>query len=48
MLRKVYDEDLTAGGRLGIFLDSAEDLPTMLPLQASKSNPYSQWWASLS
>ena len=22
MLRKVYDEDLTAGGRLGIFLDS--------------------------
>ena len=22
MLRKVYDEDLAAGGRLGIFLDS--------------------------
>ena len=22
MMRKVYDEDLTAGGRLGIFLDS--------------------------
>ena len=22
MLRKVYDEDLTVGGRLGIFLDS--------------------------
>ena len=33
--RKFYDEDLTAGGRLGIFLDSAKKIRSFLLFQCN-------------